>query len=311
MKHQPEVSVVVPAYNREKTLERCVQSALGQTFRDFEVIIVDDGSSDNTTDVALSSGDARVRLIRHRENRGAGAARNTGAQAAKGEYIAWLDSDDEWLPMKLERQLDVLKRDTDHSSVCCTAFYLIQHDRAREARIPPNPVSWFKQLLLGSGIAPGTTLLIKKPAFFEVGPLDESLRRMEDWDWLLRFAKRRRILTVDEPLAIVYRGARPPATLMEEVTLRFVDKHYGDFFAFGAFYGRKAIAKRWLELAASYLGEKSFRKGLFYLCKALTTNPLQRPGLYLTLLDAALGTSIGVGFRRLRHAGLLSFRRQS
>jgi len=104
----PKVSVVVPAYNRERLILHALNSVLAQTFADFEILAVDDGSTDGTIQAIQSCTDPRIRCLRHEKNRGAAAARNTGIQAARGEYVAFLDSDDEWLPHKLERQTAAL-----------------------------------------------------------------------------------------------------------------------------------------------------------------------------------------------------------
>ena len=101
---EPRVSVVIPAYRRDDVLGRAIDSALAQTV-DVEVLVVDDGSEDDTAAVVAAYGD-RVRYLVHDRNRGVSAARNTGVAAANGEYVAFLDSDDEWLPRKLAAQLD-------------------------------------------------------------------------------------------------------------------------------------------------------------------------------------------------------------
>ena len=107
MSAQPStISVIVPTYNRGHLLERALRSVLTQTHQQLELIIVDDGSVDNTADVVSTyDADSRVRYIRHQDNLGSSVARNTGIRHAQGEYIAFLDSDDEWLPTKLEKQM--------------------------------------------------------------------------------------------------------------------------------------------------------------------------------------------------------------
>src|SRR5215203_2614836 len=105
---QPLVSAVVPAYNASRTVVEAVNSVLTQTVRDLEVIVVDDGSRDDTADVVRSIDDPRVSLIT-KQNEGASSARNAGIRAARGRYVAFLDADDLWLRSKLERQLDVLE----------------------------------------------------------------------------------------------------------------------------------------------------------------------------------------------------------
>lgn len=104
-KNNPKVSVIIPTYNRAHLIGRAIKSVLNQTYKDFEIIIVDDGSTDKTEEVVKDFKDERVRYIRREKNKGGSAARNTGIKAARGEYIAFQDSDDEWLPEKLEKQM--------------------------------------------------------------------------------------------------------------------------------------------------------------------------------------------------------------
>lgn len=104
----PRVSVVIPTYNRADIITRAVDSVLAQTVDDIEVLIIDDGSTDGTRALIEDIDDSRVRYLAHDTNRGVSAARNTGVEAGRGEYVAFLDSDDEWLPRKLERQLSAL-----------------------------------------------------------------------------------------------------------------------------------------------------------------------------------------------------------
>ncbi|MGC8603005.1 MAG: glycosyltransferase family 2 protein, partial [Desulfomonilaceae bacterium] len=105
------VSVIIPTYNRAHLIERAVNSVLEQTYDKLEIIVVDDGSTDNTGNVLsqLQDGDSRVRYIRHETNKGSQSARNTGIRNARGDYVAFLDSDDEWLPYKLEKQIPLFQ----------------------------------------------------------------------------------------------------------------------------------------------------------------------------------------------------------
>ena len=105
----PVVSVIIPTYNRAHLIGRAIRSVLDQTYQDWELIVVDDASTDDIPGIVKGFTDGRVKYIRHDENKGAAAARNTGIQAARGAYIAFLDSDDEWLPEKLERQVQAFE----------------------------------------------------------------------------------------------------------------------------------------------------------------------------------------------------------
>ena len=104
----PKVSVVIPTHNRAGFLQAAIQSVLNQTFQDFEIIVVDDASEDQTTEIVRSFSDPRIRYMRHESNKGQGASRNDGIRQASGEYIALLDDDDEWLPEKLAKQVALL-----------------------------------------------------------------------------------------------------------------------------------------------------------------------------------------------------------
>lgn len=103
--NKPTVSIIIPTYNRRQSIGRFIKSVLNQTYRDFELIIVDDGSTDNTRELVAGFNNERIRYVRHEENKGEAAARNTGIKAARGEYIASHDSDDEWLHEKLAKQI--------------------------------------------------------------------------------------------------------------------------------------------------------------------------------------------------------------
>src|ERR1051325_11615249 len=118
------VSTIIPTYNRDELIGRSVQSVLSQTYQLLEVIVVDDASTDDTRDriETLQQVDPRIQYVRHERNRGAQAARNTGIQAAKGEFIAFLDSDNEWLPQKLERQMPLFSHKADSPAAVYCAY---------------------------------------------------------------------------------------------------------------------------------------------------------------------------------------------
>ena len=112
-----KVSVIIPTYNRAKLIKRSILSVLNQTYQNFEIIVVDDGSADDTKSVVESFNNPKIRYIRHDINKGQSAARNTGIKNAKGKYIAFQDSDDEWLPEKLEKQMSCFESPSSHSGI--------------------------------------------------------------------------------------------------------------------------------------------------------------------------------------------------
>ena len=128
MAETPRVSVIVPTYNRAELLPRAVQSVLSQDFTDLELLIVDDGSTDNTAEVVreLQAQDDRVRYLKLQENRGVGFARDIGLRYSHGEFIAWIDADDIWLPGKLEKQVEALDARPD-IEILFTDFWNANH----------------------------------------------------------------------------------------------------------------------------------------------------------------------------------------
>ena len=110
VKKSPTISVIIPTYNRADFIGRAIESVLDQTYQDFEIIVIDDGSKDNTENIVKSFDDTRITYIRLKDNKGAAVARNTGIGTARGKFIAFQDSDDEWLPQKLAKQMEVFEK---------------------------------------------------------------------------------------------------------------------------------------------------------------------------------------------------------
>ena len=291
MSEMPVVSVVIPTYNRGSLAGRAVESVLAQTFQDFEIIVVDDGSNDNTESVVKAFCDPRVRYIHHEENRGGSAARNTGIKAARGAYIAFLDSDDEWLPEKLQSQLDTLQELPPCWGGGCTGFWLVEGTSVveRTPDLPPNLSNW---LLAHCPLSAGSTLMVRKEILGKIGYFDESLPRHQDWDLLLRLAENYKLAMVKAPLVKRHVGDLPPADKVREAKEKLLAKYKSRIDGLSVFKRRQVIASHWLRLATLYFGERRFKKGGEFLIRAARGNPLQRPGLYISLVDAILGTHL-------------------
>jgi glycosyltransferase involved in cell wall biosynthesis len=285
------VSVIIPTYNRAQVVSQPIQSVLAQTFRDFEVIVVDDGSNDNTESVVKAFCDPRVRYIRHEKNRGGSAARNTGIKAARGAYIAFLDSDDEWLPEKLQSQLDILQELPPSWGGVCTGFWLIEGTSVVERipKLPPNLSNW---LLAHCPLSAGSTLMVRKEILDEIGYFDESLPRHQDWDLLLRLVENYQLAMVKAALVRRYVGDQPPADKVREAKEKLLSKYKSRINGLSLLKRRQVVASHCLGLANLYFGERRFRRGGKFLIKGALRNPLQRPGLYLGLVDAILGTHL-------------------
>ncbi len=198
------VSVIIPTYNRAAWVAEAVASVLAQTWRDFELLVVDDGSSDATLE-ALAPWREQLICLRTRENRGVAAARNLGARAASGRWLAFLDSDDLWRPRKLEHQLAYLAAHPE-LRICQTDEIWVR--RGRRVNPPASHRKPEGRIFLPSlhrcVVSPSAVMLCRR-LFWEAGGFDESLPACEDYDLWLRLAWRHDIGLVPDPL-VVKRG---------------------------------------------------------------------------------------------------------
>lgn len=201
----PLISVIIPTYNRGALIKSSIESVEKQTFQDFEIIVVDDGSTDDTEQVIAELGQHRIRYIRHDKNRGANVARNTGIQEAKGEYIAFQDSDDTWHPKKLAKQVDACN--TSGADVAFCAFNRVISGKKTYIPKPGYKLkvgyhNFYASLLRGSFIS-CQTLFIRRPLLLEVGMFDEELPRLQDWELCLRLSENHSFVFLSEPLVEV------------------------------------------------------------------------------------------------------------
>ena len=203
----PTVSIIIPTYNREHLLSRAIQSVLNQTYQDFELIIVDDGSTDDTGEVVKNFNCEIIKYIRHDKNRGLAAARNTGIRIARGDYIAFQDSDDEWMPEKLEKQIRAFETASPAVGIVYTGRYRIINDKkdyAPPAKWTPRDGDLSCSLLKACWVSPPTTL-VKRECFKRIGMLNEQFPALEDWELFLRMSRCYKFKFIEEPLVIVYR----------------------------------------------------------------------------------------------------------
>ncbi|PJE64583.1 MAG: hypothetical protein COU90_01965 [Candidatus Ryanbacteria bacterium CG10_big_fil_rev_8_21_14_0_10_43_42] len=195
MAEEPLVSVVLPTYNRARVLPKSIDSILAQTFTDFELIIVDDGSTDNTKRLVTdySARDSRVRYVKHEANRGLAAGRNTGAREAHGRYIANNDSDDVWISDKLEKDVAAIQSASPNVGVVYSRLKKTLGN-GTEVYVPADNWQWLngnlhRSILEGNFITMQVTL-IKKECFQNAGWFDEEFPAVQEGDFLLRVAKK-------------------------------------------------------------------------------------------------------------------------
>ncbi len=270
---KPLVSIILPTYNRGHLLRRAIESVLHQTYENFELIVVDDASVDDTEDVLTSIRDSRLKFIRHDVNRGGGGARNTGIQAARGELIAFQDSDDEWLPSKLELQVGVLEGAPAKVGVVYSGFWCV--DEGKRSYLPSAKIStrsgYIHNGLLRKNFVTTPSILTRKECLLRVGLFDESLPRLQDWDLVIRLSRDYEFICIDEPLLTSYISSdsisRDDKAFIEAQQLIF-EKYNAEFKNAGI------LAHHYYSLYRYLLQDRQSRVGLHYLVNAMKIEPL-------------------------------------
>ena len=198
---KPAVSVIIQTYNRSEMLTEALESVFSQTFKDFEVFVIDDGSTDNTFKVVNKIRDVRLFYI-FIKNSGVSAARNVGIKLTRGQYIALLDSDDIWLPEKLEKHVNFMKKNPDCMISQTEEIWIRNGKRVNpKKKHAKGQGDIFEKSLQLCVISPSAVML-KKELFEETGLFDESFPVCEDYDLWLRVTKNHNVLLLDEKLTI-------------------------------------------------------------------------------------------------------------
>lgn len=291
----PAVSVVIPAYNAAWCVRRAIDSVLAQDYRDFELIVVDDGSTDNTAAVLAAYDDA-VRVI-HKPNGGMASARNAGITASRGEFIAFLDADDWWLPGKLRRQVDLMRQRPELGFTSTAARVEDSEGRllnlwACDTLDEPILLRLFAS---NAGIAGGSSaLMVRRDLLDKVGLYDESLGGVEDGDLWMRLAAVADYACLDEPLVVVLKRAGSVSRNVEAMRLgairvlhknrNLLPPHYR-----GA-YWRACLASTYADYAKWRYRQGNSLKALADVLAMLRLAPLARGRLALGLArDILLG----------------------
>jgi len=199
----PQVSVIIPTYNRAHVLGEAIESVLAQTYDDLELIVVDDGSQDGTRDV-VASYSSRLTYL-YQENRGVSAARNRGIEQARGSYLSFLDSDDLWLKEKLYLQMECMKEQPEILICYTDEIWIRKGVRVNQMKKHRKYSGMIFEYCLPLCIVSPSSVLINRQLLDEVGVFDETLEVCEDYDLWLRISARYPIQFIEKPL-IVKRG---------------------------------------------------------------------------------------------------------
>lgn len=286
------VSVVIPTYNRVSLVERAIESALTQTLEDIEVIVVDDRSTDDTEAVVAAIDDKRVRFLRHDENRGGSAARNTGIDHARGEYIALLDDDDEWLPQKLERQHHELEcRGADWVGAYCDFRQLRSNTIVEYVdNLIRRPTGFegdeelIERIFLRTFAHGGTsTLFVRAEAVEAIGGFDTTFDRHQDLEFLVRLLHHGKLAYVDEMLVRKRDTGYPSASCAARSRARF-NERFAEELAERGMVDRIERIQRF-NMAKYHLREGRLRMGLVEASRGECPHHRDALGLVLALVS--------------------------
>lgn len=265
----PKVSVVIPTCNRPELLTRAVRSVLAQTYQDIEIIVVDDGVKECAEGVVTTFGDPRIRYLKNETSLGGGGARNRGIVEAQGEYVAFLDDDDEWLPEKLRIQIDALEQAPQDVGFCFSAVVNVFSDHEETTHVE-NGVFDFSQIALRrfKGFLT-STLILSKAVLDEVGGFDESLPSHQEPELIIRVTRKYRGIGIDQPL--VRMNMTPHEHIGGDMSRRIkgkellLQKHevlYGEYPAI--------LARHYFQLGLWYRDEGKLVQAREYFSKAFT-----------------------------------------
>ena len=270
-------AVIIPAYNAARFLGATLESVSAQTFREFDVTVVNDGSSDETGAVARRH--PEIRLI-EQDNAGVAAARNRGVRETTSEWLAFLDADDLWMPRKLSLQIQCAK-ESDAGAVFCD-LKIIDVD-GRDVPQPPSPGASLdmEPLLLHSETIPqgtSSTLLVRRAVFESIGGYDESLATMADWDLLIRLRQTTTFAHVPQELAAYRRYAGTMSrsvAMLERESLLILNKVFGRSDLPPQWRRLEGKSRAWndLVLSGSHFAARNFKPALRFGLRALRRDP--------------------------------------
>lgn len=275
-KDKPSVSIILATYNRAENLTDSIKSVLEQNYEDFELIVVDDGSTDDTSDVVAALGDNRIRYTSYQPNRGVAHARNVGVEIAKAELVAFQDSDDEWLPGKLATQVEAILNAGPGVGVVYTDMiwregygkeYAWRSPTVARGRLMSSSPGSLDYQVLKVGIV---SALVRKGCIQEAGGFDESLKRFEDLDLFIRLAFLCDFMHIKEPMVIYNHSTGVSSNPENECLARLalLDKYESLISREGPF-----LAYQYYLIGLCHLKSKRFHEALAFFWKAVRRNP--------------------------------------
>lgn len=270
----PKVSVIIPTHNRAELLRSAITSVLNQTYQDFEVIVVDDASTDETRGALASFNDPRIKYIRHAASKGDAGARNTGIVNSTGDYIAFLDDDDQWLSEKLELQAAVLENSPGNVGGVYTGHFEINGADGKISNVSfPTRRGDLSQCVFMESFIFTSCVLLKRQCFQKLGLFDESIPYCSDYDMWIRVAKEFHFEYVSKPLVkyLIHKAKLTNNLKLSIKGKEMILNKYGVYFD----RHRKAYGQRYRTLGELYCYDGNIKKGREALLKSIKIDPFE------------------------------------
>lgn len=290
---RPAVSVVLPTYNRASLLPEVLENLRGQTFENFEVVVVDDGSDDGTEELFRGHDRETIRYVRHEINRGASAARNTGIRKASGRFIAFQDSDDRWKPEKLEKQVAVMEEAPESVGLVYVGTEMEDRNgRIVPVQVPRHRGDVHEEQLYRDHLSGTPTWLVRRECFEEVGTFNEDLPARMDYEFNLRLTRSYHVDFVKEPLVRIGHSAANRITDRGHPRIRahltIIDEQIRPEVRSMNFVKRgRILGSQFFTLGRFCQRHELFEEAGRYLARSLRHNPvrLKAWGAYLLALS--------------------------
>lgn len=293
MEKRPKVSVIIPTYNRKDYVTEAIDSVLNQTYKDFEIIVVDDGSTDDTGELLKERYGDRIRYF-YKENGGCASARNYGIKVSRGEYIAFLDSDDKYLPEKLEDQVEILEKNEQIGFVYSDSYSFDGNKQKLSESVRPdkdNRVDY--ALFMVTNMANGS-FVVRRDCLDISGYYNELMRYNEDTDLLLRLSVNCKVYFSDKPTFAyrVHTGRKSGNNMkLLEAVYSSCELFLKQYPTFRKKIGKKAdkrLARIKLDLSMEYAVQRDFVKAIEELNLSQGLYPTLKKKIYLYLLTSKI-----------------------
>ena len=297
----PHLTVVIPTYNMGDMVGEAIKSVLRQTYADLELIVVDDGSTDDTQERLHAIDDPRMRVIALERRGGTAAAMNVAIEEARGRYLAFLDADDVWLPDKMELQIERIAAVSDQGwdGAYCGSRILTVDGRSVERKATVEGDLRSDLLSLSIELGGNSTLVMRKDHLDDLGGFDETFARHTDYDMVIRYCGVSGFAAVEEAMVIKHGFNIPEGDLYAEVKERFLSKFEDDISSFGPERAGHIRSAHWLDVAYVNLAQHKTVEGMRYMIRALSHEPVKPPKKYFEMGGFLLISVLRVDINRL------------